>query len=78
LDSLTLVSLETIEDELNRVDLFIMSIGNLSRLVKVYSNQIEKVTTERDKHDDCVKNRFCYLGKDDNKVSNSTLKKVTF
>ncbi len=41
--------LESIESELERVELDVMSIGDLSRLLLIYSKQIERVNEERDR-----------------------------
>jgi predicted nuclease with TOPRIM domain len=47
-----------IEEELERVDLSIMSIGDLSRLTRVFSKQLDRVNDERDKREKYVLNKL--------------------
>lgn len=70
MEALNFHYIDMIEDELNRVDLSIMSMGDLSRLVSVFNKQILRVNDERDKRDYYIKKKLRALGEDDSKVCN--------
>lgn len=75
MESLNFHYIDMIEDELNRVDLSIMSMGDLSRLIKLFNKQLQRTNDERDRRDHYVKNKLRALGEDDSRVctSQSTL-----